>query len=327
MLAEVIVSAVRAASSVDPERLVLTPVTLTPDAAIGIPVALVGAVFLAIGAQLQHRGVTTIHERAVEPVGSGLSINQLKSLLRRPSWVLGTVMLGLAVVFQLISLGLAPLIVVQPLGAIALIITAIVNSRVSKVRLPKHSIRAIALCVLGVGIFVTIATFTATSKEITTNELITILILLGVITVAFALVFAFLRKRVRAVIYIVGAGVLYGFVATLAKVVIDRVKTLLFGFAHPQGIEWLTILCVVALLAAAALGGYFVQTAYASGPPDLVIAGLTVIDPIVAVTIGIVVLQEASGAPALAVVAFIAAGALSIFGVFQLSKHHPQSQA
>lgn len=301
-------------------------ITLTPNAWLGIPIALVGAVFLAIGAQLQHRGVGKVGHSTERSASGGLSVPQLLLLLRRPSWVTGTLMLGLAVVFQLTSLYFAPLIVVQPLGAIALIITAIVNARVSRVKLGSAGIRSIVLCVVGVGLFVTIATFTARWKKITQAELIIVLVLLVVITVAFAVFFAYLRKRFKAIIYIVGAGVLYGFVATLAKVVIDRIKTLFIGGSDTGGFEWLTLLCVVALLAAAALGGYFVQTAYSSGPPDLVIAGLTVIDPLVAVTIGIVVLQEAADAPFYAIIAFIVSGALAVTGVLQLSKHHPQSQ-
>ena len=301
-------------------------ITLTPQQGLGIPVALVGAVFLALGAQFQHRGVNKMEAITVGPARSGLSIHQLLLLLRRPSWVIGTLMLGLAVVFQLTSLGLAPLIVVQPLGAIALVITAILNARISKVRLERASIRAIVLCVGGIGIFVTIAAFTATSSPVTEGQLIAILIILAVVTIAFALFFAYLRNRFKAIVYIIGAGVLYGFVATLAKVVIDRIKTLFIPTFHIGELEWLTVLCVVALLAAAALGGYFVQSAYSSGPPDLVIAGLTVIDPLVAVTIGVVVLQEAADAPWYAVVAFAVAGVIAVYGVLQLAKHHPQSQ-
>ncbi|GAB3043608.1 hypothetical protein GCM10027052_27200 [Parafrigoribacterium mesophilum] len=301
-------------------------ITLTPQQGLGIPVALVGAVFLALGAQFQHRGVTKMEAHSVEPARSGLSRRQLLLLLRRPSWVIGTLMLGLAVVFQLTSLGLAPIIVVQPLGAIALVITAIVNARISKVRLERASIRAIVLCVGGIGIFVTIAAFTATSSPVSEGQLIAILIILAVVTIAFALFFAYLRNRFKAIVYIIGAGVLYGFVATLAKVVIDRIKTLFIPTFHIGQLEWLTVLCVIALLAAAALGGYFVQSAYSSGPPDLVIAGLTVIDPLVAVTIGVVVLQEAAEAPWFAVVAFAVAGVIAVYGVLQLAKHHPQSQ-
>ena len=299
---------------------------LTPTAALGIPIALVGAVFLALGAQFQHRGVTKVEALSGQVATSGLNTHQLMALLARPSWVIGTMMLGLAVLFQLTSLGFAPIIVVQPLGAVALVITAVLNARITRVRLDRASIRAIALCIGGVGLFVTIAALTAKSGPVTEAQLIIILAILGVVTVAFAIAFAFLRYRLRALMYIVGAGVLYGFVATLAKVVIDRVKTVIIGGFHVSELEWLTVLCVVALLAAAALGGYFVQNAYSSGPPDLVIAGLTVIDPMVAVTIGVVVLHEAAGAPWYAVVAFVLAGVIAVSGVVQLAKHHPQTQ-
>jgi len=300
--------------------------TLTPLQGLGIPVALIGAVFLAVGAQLQHAGVVAVDENSDTEASKGLSVRQMLSLLSRPAWVLGTLMLGLAVLFQLGALYLAPLIVVQPLGAVALVITSILNARVSKVKLTRPTIRAIAFCIVGVGIFVTIAAFVAKSKEVTQQQLVIVLLSLLAITIVFVLAFIFLRKRFKAIIYIVGAGVLYGFVATLAKVVIDRIKTLVIGGSDTGGFEWLTALCVVALLGATALGGYFVQTAYSSGPPDLVIAGLTVIDPIVAVTIGIVVLQEAAGAPWYAILAFAVAAGLAVYGVFQLAKHHPQSQ-
>lgn len=300
-------------------------ISLTPNQVVGIPIALVGAVFLALGAQFQHRGVTKVDRATNGLAASGLSLSQFALLLRRPSWVFGTLMLGLAVVFQLTALIFAPIIVVQPLGAIALIITAIVNARISGVKLKRDAIMPIIYCIVGVGIFVTIASFTAKSRPISEQELVLILALLGIITVAFGIVFALLRHRFKAFIYIVGAGVLYGFVATLAKVVIDRVHTLLLGQSDTHGFEWLTLFCVVALLVATVLGGYFVQTAYSSGPPDLVIAGLTVIDPIVAVTIGIVVLQEASSAPLWAMFVFLVAGALAVYGVFQLSKRQPEA--
>ena len=293
-------------------------IAIDPRQAIGIPLALIGAVFLSLGAQFQHRGVTKVEASTVEVTG-GLNMRQLVLLMSRPSWVFGTVMLGLAFVLQLTSLAFAPLIVVQPLGAVALVITAVLNARVSRVKLNRASVIAITMCVGGVGLFVTVAAFTAVDKPVTDANLITILIVLGVVLLAFAAAFVVLRTKFKAIFYIIGAGVLYGFVATLAKVIINRTQN--------GNFEWLTLVCVVGLLLAAASGAYFVQNAYSSGPPDLVIAGLTVIDPLIAVGIGIIVLGEASQAPAWAAVLFVLAGAVAIWGVFVLAKHHPQSQS
>ena len=291
---------------------------LDPIQFLGIPFALVGAVFLSFGAQFQHRGVKKVDAQTEHAAQSGMNIGQLRLLLARPSWVTGTLLLGLAIVFQLISLKFAPLIVVQPLGAVALVITTVLNARISKIRLNTQSIVAVCLCVGGVGLFVTVAAFNAREVPVTDGDLVTILIILAIVLVLFGLGFAFFRERFKALVYVIAAGVLYGFVATLAKVVIARIS---------QGdFDWLTIVCIVALIAAVALGAYFVQNAYSSGPPDMVIAGLTVIDPLVAVTIGIVVLEEAAEAPLWAVIAFLVTGVMAIVGVFRLARYHPQIQ-
>ena len=301
-------------------------ITLTPLQAIGIPIALIGAVFLSLGAQFQHAGVGIVEANDGGVTRAGLSVKQLLALLRRPSWVIGTALLGLAVLFQLVSIGLAPLTVVQPLGALALVITAILTARRSGIPLDAISIRAIVFCVGGVGLFVAVATVTTKTHPITTIQLTVVLIILAVVLSAFAVAFALFRRQRPAIFYIVGAGVLFGFVATLAKVVIGRVQTLIADEFQRVEFEWLTSLCVIALLAASALGSYFVQSAYANGPPDLVVAGLTVIDPIVAIIIAVVVLGEASTAPLWAIAAFVVAGAIAVYGVFQLAKHHPQLQ-
>ncbi len=291
-------------------------ITLTPYQAIGIPIALVGAVFLALGAQFQHRGVSKVEVSHGDGTRAGLSIRQLMHLAARPSWVIGTTMLGLAILLQLTSLVFAPLIVVQPLGVVALVITALVNARVSSIRLDRHAIRAIAMCVTGVGIFVAIAAVYAVEQEITETQLLIVLGILAVITTGFGLAFAFARRFAGAMFYIVGAGVLFGFVATLAKVVINRIIN--------GNFEWLTVVAIIALLASTALGSYFVQTAYSVGSPDLVIAGLTVIDPLVAVLIGVIVLGEAAFIPFAFMIVAVGAGLLAIFGVIKLAEHHPQ---
>ncbi|THE08964.1 multidrug DMT transporter permease [Microbacterium oleivorans] len=294
----------------------LVGVFQNPAILVGIPLAVVGAVFMSFGAQYQHRGVQKVEKLTAQAGVSGLTGGQLVRLLTRPSWVLGTVMLGLAILCQLAALSFAPLILVQPIGAISLVITTLLNSRISGHKPTRRSITSIALCVGGIFIFVTVAALYATERPISDGQLLTVLLILLGVVIVLGVLWGTLRKRMRALFYIVAAGVVYGFVATLAKVIINRIAN--------GDFEWLTVLCIVALLAGTAMGAYFVQTAYSSGPPDLVIAGLTVIDPIVAIVIGLAILDEARGAPLGAYIGFGIAGALAVTGVFQLARYHPQ---
>jgi hypothetical protein len=78
------------------------------------------------------------------------------------------------------------------------------------------------------------------------------------------------------------------------------------------------------LIGAVTLGGWFVQNAYSSGPPDLVIAGLTVIDPLVAVSIGIVILGEAKSANFLTILGWLISAIVAVIGVYLLSRVHPE---
>lgn len=290
---------------------------LQGSAPIGILIALLGAVFLSVGAQLQHRGVVKVEELYGSGEKAGLSGGQFLRLLGRPSWAIGSVMLGLAIVCQLTALGFAPIIVVQPIGIVALVLTSIINARVSHVKLDRHAIRAILMCVIGIGVFVTIAAVYATEHVLRETQLIIVLGILAVVLLALAAAFIFFRKRLNAMFYIAAGGILYGFVASIAKVIINRILT--------GNFDWVTVVGGIALLLALALGFYFVQTAYSVGAPDLVIAGLTVIDPLVAVAIGIFVLGEASATPLWALAVWAVAGGVAIWGVFQLAKHHPQT--
>lgn len=140
-----------------------------PSQLLGIPIALVGACFLSIGAQLQHHGVAKVESQTTD-ASSGLNVRQLGLLLARPSWVIGTLLLGLAIVFQLVSLKLSPLILVQPLGVVGLVITSILNARVSGVRLNRRSVVAVSLCVGGVGAFVLIAAVFARDVPVTSRD-------------------------------------------------------------------------------------------------------------------------------------------------------------
>jgi hypothetical protein len=282
---------------------------------LAILLAVLAAVALAFGAQFQNQAVSKAQQKAPRVRGS-LSIGELGRLFVRPRWVSGLGLMGIGMVLQLSALTLAPLIVVQPIGAIALVITSLLNARYTKTRLNRGTIFAIALSTFGVGGFVVTASRVASQVELTDGNLLRVLGLLVLILAAFGVLFFTFGKKAKALTYILGAGVLYGFVATLAKVVIQRL--------YQMDYDGLTALALVSMIGAVFLGGWFVQNAYSSGPPDLVIAGLTVIDPMVAVAIAIGVLGEAQAASPLSIAAFSVSGAVAISGVYLLSRVHPE---
>ena len=282
---------------------------------LAIALAVLAAVALAFGAQFQNEAVVAGSKKKATGSGS-LSLKQIFKLLSRPRWLSGTAFMGVGIVLQLAALSLAPLIVVQPIGAIALVITSLLNSKRSKTRIGRGTMIAVGLCTLGIAAFVSMASGVAKETELNDDRLREVLGVLGVILVVFSVLFFTIGKKAKALTYVVGAGVLYGFVATLAKVVIQRI--------YQEQFELLTVICLIALIGAVALGGWFVQNAYASGPPDLVIAGLTVIDPLVAVSIGIVILGEAQQAGVATMIGFSLSAVVAVAGVYLLSKVHPE---
>lgn len=286
-----------------------------PSLLLGIPLALAGAVCMSLGAQFQHQGVAKVERLDGVRASAGLTWSHLRALATRPSWLAGTLLLGLAVICQLGAISVAPLMVIQPIGVVALLLTTVLNSRRPGIRTSQRSWVCIAACIGGIAIFVTVAARYATRRPITDPDVATILVILLAVAIATLGVWVVLRRKLSALFYVGAAGVLYGFVATLAKILVDRVQ---------EGqLDWFLILAGAALAIAAVLGGYFLQCAHSSGSPELVVAGLTVVDPLVAVVLAMTLLGEASAMPLWTSVVLVPAAAVSIWGVTALAGHLP----
>lgn len=285
---------------------------------IGIALAVGSAAALAVGNLLQARGVRLMEAGAAR----GVDGSKVGHLVRNHFWLFGGVALGVAVLLQMGSLAFAPLMVVQPIGVAALVFTALLTAIMAKRAPSRRVLQAITICVIGVAGFVTTAALVSTQHAITDVQLIAVLVVLGVLLVTTALVWMLGRhRRTPPVMWVLLGGIYSAFVATLGKTVILRVQSAL----HTGGLTWdtsnaLTIVCIVGIGVAGGLSIYFVQRAHADNRPDVVVAGLTVVDPAVAVVLGITILGEASSAPAWAFVVFAAAGAVAISGVFVLSR-------
>ena len=281
---------------------------------IAIAAALCSAFCLAFGAHFQSQAVRS----AVG--GLDLTIKNVGKLASNKRWMSGLGLMGLGMALNVFALASAPLTVVQPIGAIALVITAMVNAKETDLTMNRPTVFAIISCMIGsVGFVLLAVTVTNGNQSVSEAEAHLIEMILAVVVGIVGLAPIFLHKKLGAFFYILSAGVLFGFVAVLVRTI--AIAVLGLGDSSFMQLPWLAGLAVVV---AGLLGSYFVQKAYSKGPPDLVIAGLTVIDPIVGIAIGIGILGELRpDVPMMVTVLMLVAAILAIVGVTALSRHHP----
>lgn len=115
-----------------------------------------------------------------------------------------------------IALVSAPLTVVQPIGAIALVITTVVNAKDQGLSINRATVVAISACVTGSALFVLLAVnVTQENHHVNSDDELTIVLLLALAVGIFGTLAVMFKHRMSAFIYILGgAGVLFGFVAS-----------------------------------------------------------------------------------------------------------------
>lgn len=281
---------------------------------IAIAAALCSAFCLAFGAHFQSQAV----RNAVG--GLDLTLSNVGKLASNKRWMSGLLLMCLGMALNVFALASAPLTVVQPIGAIALVITAVVNAKETDLTMNRPTVLAIISCMVGsVGFVLLAVTVTNSNQTVSEAEAHLIELILAVVVGIVGLATILFHKKLGAFFYILGAGVLFGFVAVLVRTI--AIAVLNIGDSSFAQLPWLAGLSVAV---AGLLGSYFVQKAYSKGPPDLVIAGLTVIDPIIGIAIGVSILGELRpDVPVLVTVFMGLAAVLAIVGVTALSRHHP----
>lgn len=259
---------------------------------LAIALAVLGAVCFAFAARLQHDAVASTGARA--------------GVLRQPRWLGGLALLVAGAGVHAAALGMAPLTVVQPIGVVAIGLTALLDRRF-------REMPAILLTTVGVGAFVLLASGSATATRVAPDaELTAGLVTLGAIAVPGLVAALTSNARIRAVAFASAGGVAYGYVSVLMRAVSQSVQQGGFGLSH--------LASVLGIALSLAVGGWLVQLAYAGGPPHLAVACLTVVDPLIAVGIGAFLLGEAAHLSAVTGAALFACALAAVCGVFALAR-------
>lgn len=292
-----------------------------------ITIALAAALCLAVGTHVQHRAVVS-------------GATRINSIARSPLWLMGMGLIILETVLNVIALGLAPVALIQPLGTMSLVAVVVLGLWEGRAHhLTRGVVAGIALTIVSVALFVGLSSPWSSPPEAAPHRVLVLAFLL----VAFSgLGCAIALSTIGHIVRIVCAGVVFGSVAAGAHVLVHDVRddvvlnghllsghlldgpgslTLLSEIAGAvSAVHWLLL---VGLVTGSVAGVWLVQTAYRSGPPETVLAGLTVIDPLVAVGIGTVLLGEYSLMPFPVICGLVIAAGSAVVGVFLLVRAHP----
>jgi drug/metabolite transporter (DMT)-like permease len=298
-----------------------------------IVLAVVGAVCFAGAAVLQHHAVTARGPVAVARdgdasgavgtrAGGARRLRRVTRVVRHPRWQLGLGLAGAGTAVHALALLLAPLRVVQPIGVLAVPVAVLLASLRTRRRPGTGVVVGVLLSVLGVVGFVAASAGSTTSTPPPGASTLVAGLAVGAVVAVLAAVGGTRSGWSACLCLATGAAAAFGLVSALVRAVSQAVTS---------GDVPLTAAPVLAagvgVVLALAAGGWLVQHAYTAGSPELVVACLTVVDPVVAVVLGAVLLGEGAATPAALWAVLGLAAAAAALGVVTLARHHPDAVA
>lgn len=286
--------------------------------ALAIMLAMLGAVCFAGAAVLQHRAVAA---HSVTGTGDALSFRSLRAVTRRPGWLAGLALAVGGTTLHAIAIVLAPLSVVQPMGVLAVPIAVVLSMMRTGDRPAPGVLAGVALSIAGVAAFVGIAAGTAVSSPAPDSATLVVALVVAGVVVGLAMLGLARSGWVRCVAFATGGAVSFGLVSALMRAVAQSVTTGASDLLAPS-----VLVALLGIIAAVLVGGWLVQQAFAAGAPEVVVACLTVVDPIVAVLLGVVLLGEGAATPPGNWAMLFGAAVTATAGVVSLARHHPDAE-
>lgn len=314
---------------------------------LAVGLTLLGAVCFAAASVLQHHAVTTTeHPDAVGPLTGGdgarddeeralsaarpggdvvtrrLNSRHLLAIVRARRWLQGAGFAAAGSLVHAVALLLAPLRVVQPVGVLAVPLAVLLSAWKTRRAPSRGVLLGTALTVVGVAVFVLASAGSATTRTPSSAATLTAGVVVAGVVVVLGLAGTARQGRgpLRCLALAASVAAAYGLLSALVRVAAQAVAS--DGLLSP-----FVLGCAAGALVAFLVGAWLVQHAFHAGAPEIVIACLTVGDPLVAVVLGAVLLGEGSATPAGAWMLLAAAAATAAAGVLTLAHHHPDAVA
>ncbi len=290
--------------------------------AVGIAacMALVAAVMFAVAAVAQNVAVVEVVRGGRTPALGGA---EFRSLVRSRTWVGGVSLSAIASVVHAGALVLAPVAVVQPIGVLSVPFAVVLAASRSRVRPPAVVGVAAAVCLGAVVGFVLLADAgLGTSPAPRFVDVVAAALGTGALSGGLALWAARRSGWLRCAGFAAAGATAFGLVSALMRLIALHLTT---GVNDLDDVGvWLP---AIGIALALVVGGWAVQQAHAVGAPAVVVGCLTVIDPMVAVGLGITMLGEGGGTTLGTACGLVAFAGLGLGAALLLARHHPEARA
>jgi hypothetical protein len=273
--------------------------------------ALAGAVLNGLGALWQNTAVRDKQD------GKLVRLGALLDLLHNRRWLMGqlAVIVGSALHFG--ALAFAPVTVIQPIGVLAVAVTTIASARRDRTNPTIGTWLALLAVVLGIGGFTSLAATNAQATSVSDSTAVLIAVIVGLLLMVLGLIGSVGHGLVRCLAFAAGGGVVFGFSSVVVRLAALSIE-------HRNLADFPTGSLIGAILAIP-VAVWFIQQAHASGPPGVVVAALTLVDPVVAIGIGYVALGEGAKTSDVATVAEAVCFLVAAAGIVMLPKLQKKS--
>jgi drug/metabolite transporter (DMT)-like permease len=242
--------------------------------------ALAAAVTSALGIVIRQRATLEI------PQDEGVSTTMFKKLLRNRLWWMGTAVAAAGYGFQALALTWGSLILVVPLLVSALLFALPMSARLAHRRVTTHDWVWALVLTFGLTVFVLVARVQPGNYRPVPAVWILATTLCVVVVLGCVVGGARSEGRNRAVLIAAAVGVLFGVVSVLTKVTVQRLNE-----EGPLSTLLVPAPYLVVILGVAAT--LLQQSAFHAGALQASVPTMLVLEPLVAVSLGVVVLGEA----------------------------------
>jgi len=240
-------------------------------------VALLAAALYGLGMVLQQRGTLETAAGSADP-------RFYVQILRRPAWIAGTAVTGLAVVAQLVALANGSLLVVQPILMLSLVFALPFSVWLTDQHVGRREVVGAVVVVAGLVLFLVSASPEGGVTSPTTTSWIVGIGIVAIVAVVFIIASRGRRPGVTAAFLGVAGGACFGLAAALSKQFTSYAGQ---GVAAILG-EWTTYAMILSALS----GGVLQQAALKTGVLPSAMASINVANLLASILIGLLVFGE-----------------------------------